>query len=141
VNDPDQGRAGSSILTEQNLQQAIEVSVQVHYLDSESSSEEERYAFAYTITISNRGAVPSQLLNRRWIITDGRGEVQEVAGPGVVGQQPRLSSGEQFTYTSGAVLKTPVGTMEGSYQFCIDSGELFDVPIPVFSLRVPNMVH
>ena len=64
--------------------------MQVRYLDSESSSEEERYAFAYTITISNRGAVPSQLLNRRWIITDGRGEVQEVAGPGVVGQQPRL---------------------------------------------------
>jgi ApaG protein len=128
-------------LTEQNLQQAIEVSVQVHYLDSESSSEEERYAFAYTITVSTRGAVPSQLLNRRWIITDGRGEVQEVVGPGVVGQQPRLSSGEQFTYTSGAVLKTPVGTMEGTYQFCIDSGELFDVPIPVFSLRVPNMVH
>ena len=115
--------------------------MQVHYLDRESSSEEERYAFAYTITISNRGAVPSQLLNRYWIITDGRGEVQEVAGPGVVGQQPRLSSGEQFTYTSGAVLKTPVGTMEGSYQFCIDSGELFDVPIPVFPLRVPNMVH
>ena len=128
-------------MTEQNLQQAIEVSVRVHYLDSESSIEEERYAFAYTITISNRGAVPCQLLNRRWIITDGRGEVQEVAGPGVVGQQPRLSSGEQFTYTSGAVLKTPVGSMEGSYQFCIDSGELFDVPIPVFSLRVPNMVH
>ena len=115
--------------------------MRVHYLDSESSIEEERYAFAYTITISNRGAVPSQLLNRRWIITDGRGEVQEVAGPGVVGRQPRLSSGEQFMYTSGAVLKTPVGTMEGSYQFCIDSGELFDVPIPVFSLRVPNMVH
>ena len=115
--------------------------MRVHYLDSESSIEEERYAFAYTITISNRGPVPSQLLNRRWIITDGRGEVQEVAGPGVVGQQPRLSSGEQFTYTSGAVLKTPVGTMEGTYQFCIDSGELFDVPIPVFSLRVPNMVH
>ena len=141
MSDPEQGRPGSSILTEQNLQQAIEVSVQVHYLDSESSSEEERYAFAYTIAISNRGVVPSQLLNRRWIITDGRGEVQEVAGPGVVGQQPRLSSGEQFMYTSGAVLKTPVGTMEGSYQFCIDSGELFDVPIPVFSLRVPNMVH
>ncbi len=141
MSDPEQGRPGSSILTEQNLQQAIEVSVQVRYLDSESSSEEERYAFAYTITISNRGAVPSQLLNRRWIITDGRGEVQEVAGPGVVGQQPRLRLGEQFTYTSGAVLKTPVGTMEGSYQFCSDSGELFDVPIPVFSLRVPNMVH
>ena len=141
MSDPDQGCPGSCVLTEQNLQQTIEVSVQVHYLDSESSSEEERYAFAYTITISNRGAAPSQLLNRRWIITDGRGEVQEVAGLGVVGQQPRLRSGEQFTYTSGAVLKTPVGTMEGSYQFCIDSGELFDVPIPVFSLRVPNMVH
>ena len=128
-------------MTDKDLQQAIEVSVQVHYLESESSSEEERYAFAYTITVSNHGAAPSQLLNRHWVITDGRGEVQEVAGPGVVGQQPRLNQGEQFTYTSGAVLKTPVGTMQGSYEFCTDSGELFDVPIPVFSLRVANMVH
>jgi ApaG protein len=116
-------------LIDKDLQQAIEVSVQVHYLANESSTEEERYAFAYTITVSNHGVVPS------------RGEVQEVAGPGVVGQQPRLGQDEQFTYTSGAVLKTPVGTMQGSYEFCTDSGELFDVPIPVFSLRVANMVH
>ena len=128
-------------MTDKQLEQAIEVSVQVRYLASESSAEEERYAFAYTITLRNHGVVPSQLLNRHWVITAGRGEVQEEAGSGVVGQQPRLGQDEQFTYTSGAVLKTPVGTMQGSYEFCTDSGELFDVPIPVFSLRVDNMVH
>ena len=128
-------------MIDKDLRQAIEVSVQVRYLANESSTEEERYAFAYTITLTNHGVVPSQLLNRHWVITDGRGEVQEVAGSGVVGQQPRLGQDEQFTYTSGAVLKTPVGTMQGSYEFCTDSGELFDVPIPVFSLRVDNMVH
>ena len=115
--------------------------MRVHYLDSESSIEEERYAFAYTITISNRGAVPSQLLNRRWIITDGRGEVQEVAGPGVVGQQPRIQPGQGFRYTSGAILKTPVGVMRGHYEFVTDAGEHFDVAIPQFSLAVSELVH
>jgi ApaG protein len=93
------------------------------------------------LPISNLGSVPSQLLNRHWIITDGRGDVQEVEGPGVIGQQPWLGPGEQFTYSSGAVLKTPVGTMQGSYEFRTDSDERFDVPIEIFSLRVANMVH
>jgi ApaG protein len=121
--------------------QPIEVAVEVQYLQQESAQDAERYVFAYTITISNLGSVPSQLLNRHWIITDGRGDVQEVEGPGVIGQQPWLGPGEQFTYSSGAVLKTPVGTMQGSYEFRTDSDERFDVPIEIFSLRVANMVH
>ena len=121
--------------------QPIEVAVEVQYLQQESAPDAERYVFAYTITISNLGSVPSQLLNRHWIITDGRGDVQEVEGPGVIGQQPWLGPGEQFTYSSGAVLKTPVGTMQGSYEFRTDSDERFDVPIEIFSLRAANMVH
>ena len=121
--------------------QPIEVAVEVQYLQQESAPDAERYLFAYTITISNLGSVPSQLLNRHWIITDGRGDVQEVEGPGVIGQQPWLGPGEQFTYSSGAVLKTPVGTMQGSYEFRTDSNERFDVPIEIFSLRVASMVH
>ncbi len=128
-------------MIENDLAQPIEVSVQVHYLAHESDSGQERFAFAYTITITNHGSVSSQLLNRHWIITDGRGDAQEVEGPGVIGQQPWLSEGESFTYTSGAIIKTPVGTMQGSYQFRTDSGELFDVPIEVFSLRVAGVVH
>ena len=121
--------------------QPIEVSVQVHYLADDSSPQRDRYAFAYTITITNRGPIPSQLLNRHWIITDGRGDVEEVEGPGVVGQQPWLDEGETFTYTSGAILKTPVGTMQGSYQFRTNTGDVFDAPIEVFSLRVASLVH
>ena len=128
-------------MADESLEQSIEVAVQTHYAAEQSSPEEEQYAFVYTITITNHSSVPSQLLNRHWIITDGRGDVQEVKGPGVVGQQPWLGECEQFTYTSGAVLKTPVGTMQGSYQFRNDAGELFDAPIGVFSLRVAGMVH
>ncbi len=127
--------------SEINLDEHIDVSVQVRFLANDSAPDQERFAFAYTITIENRGPVPSQLLNRHWIITDGLGEVQEVLGPGVIGQQPWLAKGEQFTYTSGAVLKTPVGTMHGSYEFRTDGGEVFQVPIEVFSLRVEGAVH
>ena len=128
-------------MTETDPKQTIDVSVQVNYLAAESAPERERFAFAYTITIANHGPIPSQLLNRHWVITDGVGDVQEVRGPGVIGQQPRLARGQKFTYTSGAVIKTPVGTMEGSYEFRTDDGELFEVPIDVFSLRVAGLVH
>ncbi|MEL0048166.1 MAG: Co2+/Mg2+ efflux protein ApaG [Gammaproteobacteria bacterium] len=128
-------------MTETDPKQTFDVSVQVNYLAAESAPERERFAFAYTITIANHGPIPSQLLNRHWVITDGGGDVQEVRGPGVIGQQPRLARGQKFTYTSGAVIKTPVGTMEGSYEFRTDDGELFEVPIDVFSLRVAGVVH
>lgn len=128
-------------MSETELKQTINVSVQVNYLASESDPDQERFVFAYTITITNHGVVSSQLLNRRWVIRDGLGEVREVQGPGVIGQQPWLAQGEQFTYTSGTVIKAPVGTMEGSYEFCTDGGELFQVPIEVFSLCAEDMVH
>ncbi len=119
----------------------IEVSVAVQYVDAESDAARDRYVFAYTITISNRGATPGQLLNRHWLITDATGQVEEVRGPGVVGQQPRLEPGQSFRYTSGAILKTPVGAMQGEYEFTDDNGEHFDVPIAPFSLSMPHLVH
>ena len=119
----------------------IEVVVKTFYVEGQSDPDDERYVFAYTIHISNRGGVACQLINRHWIITDGRGETEEVRGEGVVGKQPRLAAGETFEYTSGAILKTPVGAMQGSYEFRDDTGNLFDVPIAPFSLSMPNVVH
>lgn len=117
------------------------VDVETRYVEGESDPEHERYVFAYTITISNRSELPGQLLNRHWFVTDAKNEVQEVQGPGVVGEQPRIEPGHAFRYTSAAVLTTPVGAMHGEYQFRRDDDSLFDVPIPAFSLSVPNLVH
>ncbi|MDA1073755.1 MAG: Co2+/Mg2+ efflux protein ApaG [Proteobacteria bacterium] len=117
------------------------VDVETQFVVGDSDPRANRYVFAYTITISNSGHEVGQLLNRHWRITDGSGEVQEVQGPGVIGKQPRIKPGEMFRYTSAAVLKTPVGAMQGTYEFQREGGELFEVPIPVFSLSVPNMVH
>ena len=100
-----------------------------------------RYVFSYTITIRNNSPAAAQLLNRHWIITNGQGEVEEVRGEGVVGKQPKLAPGEAFEYTSGAILKTPVGSMQGSYEFANEAGARFNVEIPAFSLSVPNLVH
>ena len=97
--------------------------------------------FAYTITIRNIGAMPAQLLSRHWIITDGNNHVQEVRGPGVVGEQPLLAPGEQFEYTSGTALATPVGTMRGTYQMVAEDGTHFDAEIPEFTLSVPRVLH
>jgi len=117
------------------------VEVESRYVERESDPAGERYVFAYTITIRNTGAAAGQLLNRHWWVTDGQGEVQEVEGPGVVGQQPRIPPGESFRYTSAALIGTPVGAMHGHYEFQRDDGERFDVEIPAFSLCVPAMVH
>jgi ApaG protein len=111
------------------------------YIERESDPARRRFVFAYTITIRNLGDQPGQLLTRHWWVTDGQGEVQEVAGPGVVGQQPRIPPGESFRYTSAALLGTPVGAMHGHYVFQRDDGEHFEVEIPAFSLSVPAMVH
>jgi len=119
----------------------IGIEVEVRYIDSESEPEQQRYVFAYTIVISNHGDAPAQLLSRHWHVTNAQGEVQEVKGPGVVGQQPRLEPGEAFRYTSAAVLDTPVGSMHGHYEFRRDDGSRFRAAIPAFSLSVPNMVH
>ncbi len=119
----------------------FDVNVQTEYLAAQSEPENNRYVFAYHITIDNIGEEPAQLLTRHWIITDGDEGVEEVRGDGVVGQQPHLKPGEQHRYTSGAILKTPVGTMSGSYQMRADDGTEFDAKVPVFRLAIPGQLH
>ena len=119
----------------------FKVTVESAYVPSESDPATNRYVFAYTIMIENTGERPARLMRRRWLITNGNGEKQEVQGPGVVGRQPRLVPGERFRYTSAAVLETAVGAMQGHYEFRADDGVEFRVSIPVFSLAVPNIVH
>lgn len=119
----------------------INVEIMPAYIADQSDPSNDHYVFAYTVTIRNEGNKPARLLTRHWIITDGDGQVQEVHGEGVIGEQPRLSPGEYFEYTSGTFMNTPVGTMHGSYQMITDSGETFDAEIPNFTLAVPNTLH
>ncbi len=120
---------------------AIEIDVQTHFIAEQSAPELNRYVFAYTITIRNEGSLPVRLLSRHWIITNAHGEVQEIKGLGVVGEQPYLKPGEGFQYTSGTVLETPVGSMEGSYQMLADDATEFDALIPPFTLSAPHALH
>ena len=122
-------------------QHKIRVDVDTSYLEDQSDPKERRYVFSYTITIRNEGSVPARLLTRHWIITDSNGKVQEVRGDGVVGEQPYLKPGQGFRYSSGAVLETPVGAMQGSYQMVGDDGEQFDAPIAAFRLAMPGLLH
>ena len=117
------------------------IEVATTYVDEQSEPANGRYVFAYTITISNRGNIAARLLSRHWVITDANGKVQEVSGDGVVGEQPHLGPGEQFRYSSGAVLETPVGAMQGRYRMEADNGTSFDAPIPPFTLAVPGVLH
>ena len=119
----------------------IHVAVETQFIPDQSIPEQNRYVFAYTITISNLGHKAAQLLTRHWVITDGNGKVQEVRGDGVVGQQPHLKPGRGFRYTSGAVLETPVGSMEGEYRMITDDGVRFDAEIARFPLRMPHSLH
>ena len=119
----------------------IKVTAVAEYVPGQSAPEEDRYVFAYHITISNAGTVGAQLLSRHWIITDGAGKIQEVRGQGVIGEQPALAPGEQFSYSSGSVLETPVGTMQGSYQMVAADGHRFDAEIPAFVLAMPRVLH
>jgi len=119
----------------------IRIHVVTSYIDEQSEPDAGRYVFAYTITISNEGDIPAQLISRHWIITDANGKVQEVSGDGVVGEQPRLEPGEEFRYSSGAVLETPVGEMQGLYRMRADNGVRFDAPIAPFTLAVPGLLH
>lgn len=119
----------------------IRIQVATSYVADESEPDSDRYVFAYTITISNGGEVPAQLISRHWIITDANGKVQEVNGDGVVGEQPKLNPGEEFRYSSGAVLETPVGAMQGLYRMQADGGFCFDALIAPFTLAVPGLLH
>jgi ApaG protein len=125
----------------EQAQHKIRVEVDTSYLEDQSDPKEHRYVFSYTITIRNEGSVPARLLTRHWIITDSNGKVQEVRGEGVVGEQPYLKPGQGFRYSSGAVLETPVGAMQGSYQMVADDGEQFDAPIAAFRLAMPGLLH
>jgi ApaG protein len=119
----------------------IEVKVKSMYVEEHSQPDDERFVFAYTVTIRNTGKSAAQLLTRHWIITDGHGREQEVRGEGVVGEQPYLKPGEEFRYTSGTVLETPVGSMHGRYRMRNDDGSEFDAQIAPFTLSTPRVLH
>lgn len=119
----------------------INVQVKPNYIDEQSEPDAGRFVFSYTVTIQNTGTMAAKLLTRHWVITDANGKVQEVIGEGVVGYQPYLKPGEDFQYTSGAIIETPLGSMQGSYQMIADDGTRFDATIPVFTLVRPNTLH
>jgi len=120
---------------------AISISVDTKYLGHPMKPHEEKYAFAYTVTIHNQGDETVQLLSRHWVIQDGDNNIQEVHGPGVVGQTPMIPPGKSFTYTSGTVVKTPIGIMRGTYYFVDSHNQPFDVAIPLFRLAVEAVLH
>ena len=126
-------------MTDEN--HTIEIEINTRYLQEQSDPVSGRYAFAYTIGITNLGDQTVKLLNRHWRITDDNNQVEEVKGPGVVGQQPEIQPGQSFEYTSGAVIGTETGTMQGSYEMMADNGEKFLAPIPAFLLAPPHTIH
>ncbi|MDX1593548.1 MAG: Co2+/Mg2+ efflux protein ApaG [Gammaproteobacteria bacterium] len=119
----------------------FDIASRVRYLPEQSDPAESRFAFAYTITIRNAGEVTATLLRRHWLITDADGHEETVDGDGVIGHQPTLAPGEVFEYTSGAVLRTPVGSMQGHYAMSAEDGTEFRAPIPVFGLTVPGVIN
>lgn len=119
----------------------VHIDIKTQYMPAQSNPQENRFAYAYTITITNQGEQPVQLLSRHWLITDGNNYVKEVKGDGVVGEQPVIEPGGSYRYTSGALLETAVGSMEGSYQMVNEAGEHFDAPIPPFGLTQPTALH
>jgi ApaG protein len=123
------------------MKNKIEVNVEVTYLPEQSNLVNSQYAYAYTITITNNGQTGAQLRTRRWLIQNESGETEEVIGEGVIGQQPHLSPGESFKYSSGAVISTETGTMKGSYGMISDQGQRFDAVIPEFTLSEPYTLH
>ena len=124
-----------------SVSESINVEVSPQYLPDQSDPTAQQFVFAYHITITNLGDVAAQLLTRHWIITDANGQAKEVRGEGVVGDQPNLQPGEAYSYTSGVMLETEVGTMAGSYQMINDAGDIFDAEVPIFRLSVPGVVN
>ncbi len=123
------------------LTQGVRVRVESQYVAEHSSPVQGEWFFAYRIRIANEGDTPVQLVSRHWIITDAHGQVEEVRGPGVVGEQPVLDPGDEFEYTSACPLPTPFGSMRGTYQMVTESGDSFDAEVASFSLRQPNAIH
>ncbi len=120
---------------------SIDISARVVFLSDQSNPEARRYVFSYTMTIANNGEEPARLLTRHWLITDADGRIQEVHGDGVIGEQPEIAPGRKHTYTSGAIIETPVGSMEGRYGMVSADGMQFDAAIPVFRLAVPGILN
>lgn len=120
---------------------SIAIKVKTAYISDESDPESNRYAFVYTIRLRNEGGVGAKLVSRHWTISNADGNEQQVHGTGVVGEQPHLKPGEEYEYTSGTILETPIGSMRGYYQFMADDGTAFEAEIPVFTLSHPHMIH
>ena len=119
----------------------IDVQVETRFVPDQSKPDDNRYVFAYTVTLRNAGELPARLLARHWVITDANGKTEEVRGEGVVGEQPWMRPGDDYQYTSGAVLETAVGTMRGTYQMLADDGTRFEAPVPAFTLSIPRTLH
>ncbi|WP_415890306.1 Co2+/Mg2+ efflux protein ApaG [Neptuniibacter sp. SY11_33] len=119
----------------------VNIDVETNYLAQQSDPDSKRFVFSYKITITNHNDIPVQLLNRHWLITDGNQHIQEVQGEGVVGEQPVIDPESSYTYTSGAVLATSVGSMQGHYEMSTDEGTQFNAPIAAFTLARPNALH
>ncbi len=119
----------------------IHIDIETDYIPEQSEPDANRYVFTYTITIRNDGNVSARLMTRHWVINHANGKIEEVRGEGVIGEQPYMRPGEGFRYTSGTVLETPYGDMNGSYQMLADDGVEFDAEIPAFSLTMPNTLH
>lgn len=119
----------------------IQIEVNTRFLQGQSDPAQSRYVFSYTVTLTNEGDVAAKLRKRHWLITDANGKVQEVHGDGVVGEYPYLQPGESYQYTSGTILETPVGSMEGSYRMEGDDGREFDAPISPFRLAIPGVIN
>jgi ApaG protein len=131
----------STPITSEAVTRGIRVSVRARFSEQNSDAQARQWVFLYTITIRNESSVRVQLLTRHWIITDANGEVDEVKGPGVVGKQPILEPGQGFEYTSACPLKTPFGSMHGTYQMLGAGNETFDVQIAAFPLRMPGTMQ
>ena len=123
------------------MSHAIAIAVKTEYIEPQSVPDQNRYVFAYTVTITNRSDVRCQLVSRHWLVRDELNHVQEVRGSGVVGQQPSLAPGESYTYSSGVIIATRTGSMSGSYQMIDDEGLSFDAPIPEFALVPPHLLN
>jgi ApaG protein len=117
------------------------VNVMAEFIPEQSDVEQNQYAFAYHVKITNTGDIPAQLISRHWLITEANGEIKEVKGLGVIGEQPLLKPGEYFEYTSGTVTNTPVGQMQGAYQMVAEDGVKFDAVIAPFALAMPRTLH
>ena len=123
------------------MNQKAAITIASGYVEQQSDSNKNRFVFAYTITIENISDAPFQLVSRHWVIQDANRKIEEVYGDGVVGEQPVIQPGQSYTYSSGAVLETEMGTMEGRYFMLSENNSEFEVPIPKFVLTVPRVLH